>query len=139
MVRPEVKLLEYPQVPGITQSSSFFLAQRIISSKRQKITESKSSFLFFRFFIYFLFIFLDAAAGFAPFLTPVPMSENELSLIKDALSNHPIVHDPAVLQAQVQTMESDLLAKEMRLRYSFSERNRKAGLLAEFKANNKIT
>ena len=88
---------------------------------------------------HFLFIFLGAAAGFAPFLTPVPMSENELSPIKDALSNHLIVHDPAVLQAQVQTMESDLLAKEMRLRYSFSERNRKAGLLAEFKANNKIT
>ena len=137
MVRPEVKLLEYPQVPGITQSPSFFLAQRIISSKRQKTTESKSSILFFCFVSYLSF--LDAAAGFAPFLTPVPMSENELLLIKDALSSHPTVHDPAVLQAQVQTMESDLLAEEMHLRYSFSERNRKAGLLADFKANNKLT
>ena len=61
------------------------------------------------------------------------MNEAELNLIKSSLSIQSASQDPAVLQTQLQALEHDLLAEEMRLRHSFGERNRKAQLLAEYR------
>jgi len=138
--RPEVRLLEYCDVPGITLCPQLVFAQKAIASSAKRVKLEHPSCEFGRYYLpdHFFWSILTVFPGHSAPTRHMHefkgCSEEALSVAEVVAHNPPIDPSRSALQAHIADLEADLRSVDFRLQNFYHQRTVVSGILDDAKS-----